>query len=79
MLKAVIGETAGQVYKVLGANNSKVTLNDLTAKVRADTNIVQQAIGWLAREGKIELTQQGKRTYISLTPNELNNYQQAQL
>ena len=79
MLKAVIGETAGQVYKVLGANNGKVTLNDLTAKVRADTNIVQQAIGWLAREDKIELTRQGKRTYISLTPNELNNYQQAQL
>ena len=76
MLKPEIGKTAGEVWKYLG-KNGKVSVTDLPNKVRANPDLVHQAIGWLAREEKVAFTKQARMTYVSLTDTELNNYRQS--
>lgn len=77
MLRPEIGRTAGDIWKFLG-KSGKVSLTDLLTKTKIKPDTVHQAIGWLAREDKIEFTQQARTTYVSLTSNELNNYRQTQ-
>jgi Mn-dependent DtxR family transcriptional regulator len=70
----VIGDTAGKVWKTLG-KEGKLTITDLARKLNVDNNLVNQAVGWLARENKINLENKGKAAYISLTPKEQTIYQ----
>jgi hypothetical protein len=51
-----IGITAGLVWQFL-QTNGKSTLRVLESGVDAPTNLVQMSVGWLAREGKVELEQ----------------------
>ena len=53
---------AGEVWTYLGKNGT-VSLPDLPNKVKKETTLVHQAIGWLAREDKIILTKQGRMTF----------------
>ncbi len=62
----VIGEAAGKIYRVL-EKNSSATFSTLqkTAQV-SDSDLFHQAIGWLAREGKLEFQKKGKMIQVTL-------------
>ena len=77
MFKPEIGKTAGKVWKCLGKNGN-ISLTELPNKVREDPDLVHQALGWLAREEKVNFTKQGRTDYVSLTEPEINNYRQTE-
>lgn len=61
-----IGETAGKIYRVL-EQNKDITLAQLQKKVTgADTARFNQAIGWLAREAKLNFVKSGRAMKVSL-------------
>jgi hypothetical protein len=57
-----IGDTAGKVWKFL-EEKGEANLTQLKKGVKADPNLTLQAIGWLAREGKLRIEQ--KERYIT--------------
>lgn len=57
-----IGETAGKVWMFLN-QHGPANLNQIKKNVRADSNLILQAIGWLAREDK--LVAEKKDRYIT--------------
>jgi hypothetical protein len=59
-----IGETAGKVWKFL-EENEEATLTQLKKGVKADPNLILQAIGWLAREDKLQIDK--KERFITYT------------
>ena len=60
-----IGETAGLVWNFLRSNGES-TLSTLEKKVEAPRSLVSMAVGWLAREGKIELKDEKRAVLITL-------------
>jgi len=60
-----IGETAGLVWHVL-EQGGPMTLAKLTKQIEAPRDVVMQAVGWLAREGKVEIEEAKRRRTISL-------------
>ena len=60
-----IGETAGQVYQVL-EKNGELTLARLKTVTEATDFQLSAAIGWLARENKVQINQKGKSIRVSL-------------
>jgi len=54
-----IGETAGRVWQYLHSNGP-ATASQIKKAVNADAALANQAVGWLAREGKIA-TDRSKR------------------
>ena len=68
-----IGDLAGQVWKTLGAQK-RVALSTLPKLMDRDGMLVQQAVGWLARESKIEFEKQGRAVYVKLTAHETDVY-----
>ena len=65
MLNPIIGEDAGKIWQAL---NSKGELS--TAQLIKETAIPEKgahlAMGWLAREDKVQFRQSGKQVYVSL-------------
>jgi hypothetical protein len=64
-----IGECAGKVWRVL-SKSGKAPLSAVmkqTGLTRAQT---QLAVGWLARENKISLQENGKKQVLHLNRNE---------
>jgi hypothetical protein len=61
-----IGETAGIVWQYL-KDHGRSTLRTVEKGVTAPTGTVQMAVGWLAREGKVELAQEKRSIYLWLT------------
>jgi len=62
---AQIGETAGFVWHAL-EKGGPMTFAQLAKNVGAPRDVVMQAIGWLAREGKIEVEETGRTRVVSL-------------
>jgi predicted transcriptional regulator len=60
-----IGDSAGLVWKAL-AENGPVTMAKLVKMVGKPRDTVMQALGWLAREGKIQIEEDGRSHVISL-------------
>jgi hypothetical protein len=60
-----IGDTAGLVWNFLRTNGES-SLSTLEKKVEAPRSLVSMAVGWLAREGKIELKDEKRAVRISL-------------
>jgi hypothetical protein len=60
-----IGETAGTVWHALDENGSQ-SLAKLVERVGGNRDIVMQAVGWLAREGKVEITETKRGRIVSL-------------
>jgi len=54
-----IGEVAGKVWMFL-KQNGESNLNQLKKGIKADPNLTLQAIGWLAREGKLRIEKKGR-------------------
>ena len=53
-----IGSTAGQVWNLL-KKQGKASVSAVESGVKAPKRRVHMALGWLAREGKIEMATEG--------------------
>jgi hypothetical protein len=62
---ASVGEVAGVVWRVL-TENGPMTMAKLVKAVGEPRDTVMQAIGWLARENKIDLAEEGHSRVVSL-------------
>ncbi|MBD3243747.1 MAG: hypothetical protein GF331_24360 [Chitinivibrionales bacterium] len=62
---ARIGETAGRVWQLLNTKGA-LSVSQLPKELNEKAPLVHQALGWLAREGKIEYTVEGKKTIVKL-------------
>ena len=60
-----IGSVAGAVWHYL-EENSEATVTKLTRELGANERTVLMAIGWLAREGKLDFEKRKQGTYITL-------------
>lgn len=60
-----IGKVAGIVWQTL-SDDGPMTIAKLVAAVGQPRDSVMQAVGWLAREDKIELEPKGRSVWISL-------------
>lgn len=60
-----IGQTAGLVWNYLQANG-ECSLTALEKSVAAPKAMVSMAVGWLAREGKIDIKDAKRTVRISL-------------
>jgi hypothetical protein len=56
-----IGKVAGEIWRALEANG-EMTLTKLKRELKTQSPLFDWAIGWLAREDKIVLTQE-KRSF----------------
>lgn len=61
-----IGETAGVIWHILD-DSGPLSLAQLSKRVDAPRDIVMQAVGWLAREEKIEIEETGRGRIVSLS------------
>lgn len=60
-----IGTTAGAVWRVL-AERGPLTMAKLVKGVGEPRDVVMQAIGWLAREDKVYIEEEGRSRIIGL-------------
>lgn len=61
-----IGEAAGKIYRVLEQNGAR-TVTQLQKEVSvSDPALFNQALGWLAREGKLNFQKEGKAWKLAL-------------
>ena len=60
-----IGQTAGLVWLDLQENGPR-SFSKLVKAVNAPRDTVMQAIGWLAREGKVQIKESKRSRLISL-------------
>ena len=60
-----IGDTAGVVWHMLD-EHGPLSLGKLAKKVKAPRDIVMQSVGWLAREGKVDIqkTKRGRIVFL---------------
>ncbi|WP_455584440.1 winged helix-turn-helix domain-containing protein [Bacteroides sp.] len=68
MDKMEIGLNAGKVWQLL-SNNDKWSYGDLKRKTGLKDEELGAALGWLAREDKIEFEQQETELYVYLCVN----------
>jgi len=62
---ALIGDTAGVVWNVLH-EDGPMSLAKLVKAVGEPRDTVMQALGWLAREDKISIEEEGRKRIVSL-------------
>ena len=67
MMSAVdlIGETAGAVWQCLDLHG-RMSMAQLVKSIDAPRDVVMQAVGWLAREDKIEIDETSRGRQICL-------------
>ena len=60
-MKSTVGETAGKIWEAL-SHDGPQTLTQLKKKITGSSEVVDLALGWLAREDKVDLAQVNKKT-----------------
>jgi hypothetical protein len=60
-----IGETAGQVWQILNSRGT-LTIPKLVKEIDVPRDVIMQALGWLAREGKIDIEEDSRTKTVSL-------------
>jgi len=60
-----IGATAGKVWAILDAKGP-LTIAKLVKEIDVSRDVVMQALGWLAREDKIDVEEDGRTRTVSL-------------
>ena len=60
-----IGETAGRIWEYLRAHGG-ASLTSVEKAAKAPKNVTHMAVGWLAREGKLEFQEKDRTFHISL-------------
>ncbi len=68
MNKKEIGENAGRVWQIL-SDNAKWSYGSLKRKSGLRDKELGAALGWLARENKIEFEQEEEELYLYLCVN----------
>lgn len=64
-MNETIGSTAGQVWEYL-SNNEEATLTALKKDLSLKSDEATMALGWLAREDKVEFTKKGASVKVRL-------------
>jgi hypothetical protein len=75
-MKDRIGEIAGRIWTILGEKQDLDILK-LPKILKEKGEIVYQALGWLAREDKINYHTKEKKTFVSLTHGEREIFKNA--
>jgi len=60
-----IGEMAGDIWRLLDGNGPMSTAK-LVKELNAPRDVVMQALGWLAREDKIQIDEESRSRLVSL-------------
>jgi len=60
-----VGETAGKIWHLLNDEGPQTT-SQLKKKFNGSGEVLGFALGWLAREGKVEITQDKKIVTVAL-------------
>ncbi len=68
-MKTRIGEMAGRIWKTLGERR-EVAVSKFPQILKEKGEIVFQALGWLAREGKVDFHKKEGKTFVSLNHEE---------
>ncbi len=63
-MKEKIGTSAGEIWRIL-QKNGEVAISKLPKMLKKSDSVVYQALGWLAREGKLEYRTEGRNTFVS--------------
>lgn len=66
MKKEEIGENAGIIWRMLHGFDDWETLEGISQKTGLDIPKTAAAIGWLAREDKIMIQEEGGKTYCAI-------------
>ena len=61
----MIGETAGQIWNYLN-ENGETSLAKMKKDLDLKSNFAEMGLGWLAREGKVEMSRKGTSTNVRL-------------
>ena len=69
-MKQKVIEAAGKIWWYLG-EKGQTTISTLPRNINEDSAIVYQALGWLAREDKIEYAENNKKLLVSLIGSEI--------
>ncbi len=72
-MKEKVIETAGKTWRFLG-QNGETNVNQLPRLLRENESVVLQALGWLAREDKINYTSRSRRLFVSLVEQEMGAF-----
>ena len=62
---AHVGEIAGLIWRVL-SEKGPLSMAKLVKAIGEPRDTVMQALGWLAREGKISINDDGRNRIVSL-------------
>ena len=72
-MKEKVIEAAGKTWRFLG-QNGQTSVTQLAKSMHEKDELVFQALGWLAREDKIDYTIKNRRTFVSLVDGELRSF-----
>ncbi len=72
-MKDKIIEAAGKTWRFLG-QNGETNVAQLSKSLHEKPEVVMQAVGWLAREDKINYATKNRRTFVSLVENEIRAF-----
>ena len=72
-MKEKVIETAGKAWKFLG-QNGETEIVQLSKQLKEKDTLVLQAVGWLAREDKINYSTKNRKTFVSLVDQELSAF-----
>jgi hypothetical protein len=72
-MKDKVIEVAGKTWRYLG-QNGQTSVSQLSKCMKEKNEVVLQALGWLAREDKIDYTVKNRRTFVSLVEGELRAF-----
>ena len=61
-----VGETSGLIWHSLN-ESGPVAMSKLPKQIDAPRELVLMGLGWLAREGKIEIEEVGRKRIVSLS------------
>lgn len=73
MMKDKVIDIAGKTWRFLG-QNGETNVAQLPRLLRENNTVVLQALGWLAREDKINYTTRSRRTFVSLVEREVGAF-----
>ena len=75
-MKEKVIEAAGKTWRFLG-QNGQTNVSQLAKSLKEKDEVVLQALGWLAREDKIDYTVKNRRTFVALVEKELRAFNSA--
>ncbi len=65
MVSESIGHVAGEVWRLLDQGGPQ-TLSQLKKRLNGGSDLLEFAVGWLAREDKLEILKEKKNTLVRL-------------